>query len=186
MTLLIAGLLLWYLAHLYKALFPAHRARAAEKLGDNAVKGIVSLLLVAALVMVVTGWRSIEPVYLYHLPASTRHPAMLLVLVGFILVGASNYRSRIKRLTPHPMLWGVICWALAHLMLNGDSRALVLFGGLGLWAALEIILINRRDGLRTPHEPVGWGRELVGVLVSVLVMLALMAAHPWFAGVRVI
>jgi uncharacterized membrane protein len=43
------------------------------------------------------------------------------------------------------MLTSVILWAVAHLLVNGDVPSLVLFGGLGLWAAGSILLINRAE-----------------------------------------
>ena len=37
----------------------------------------------------------------------------------------------------HPMLTGVVVWAVAHLLVNGDVASLVLFGWMGLWALAE-------------------------------------------------
>jgi uncharacterized membrane protein len=39
-----------------------------------------------------------------------------------------------------------LLWSLAHLLANGDSRSIALFGGLGIWAIAEVVLCNRRDG----------------------------------------
>ncbi len=36
-------------------------------------------------------------------------------------------------------------WGIGHLFANGESRSVVLFGGLAAWAIIEIFLINRRN-----------------------------------------
>ena len=42
---------------------------------------------------------------------------------------------------------------MSHLLANGDGRSIVLFGGLGLWAVVAIVAINRRDGAWQKPEP---------------------------------
>ena len=46
----------------------------------------------------------------------------------------------------HPMLWGFFVWAISHLLVNGDLASILLFGGLGLWAPLQVRLINAHEG----------------------------------------
>lgn len=186
MTLLIAGILLWSLVHFIPALAQPLKQSMLSKLGENGYKGLFSLLLIAAILMMVFGWRSIEqPSYFYTLPLWTRHLGMLLVLVAFILFVASGMPTRIKQFIRHPQLTGVVIWAGAHLLMNGDSRSLVLFGGLGIWALLEIILINRREGAWLKPEIPGIGQEVKILVIAVVVFLAVMFAHPWIAGVAV-
>ena len=147
MTLLICGVLLWAAVHFIPSLGANLKTGLVAKLGDGGYKGIFSLSLVAALALIIMGWRSIdEPTYYYFLPAWSRHVGMLLVLIAFFLFAASNRPTRIRRMVRHPQLTGLITWAAAHLLMNGDSRSIVLFGGLGLWALLEIVFINARDG----------------------------------------
>ena len=186
MTLLITGVLLWALVHLTPSVAQPLKQSLVGKLGENGYKGVFSLLLLLAIALIVFGWRSIEqPQYLYFLPLWTRHLGMLLVVIGFILMGAANYATRIKRIIRHPQLTGFILWAVAHLMMNGDSRSIVLFGGFAIWAVLEIIFINRRDtGWVKPEAP-GWGVEIRGVVISLLVVGLFIFIHPWIAGVAI-
>jgi hypothetical protein len=81
------------------------------------------------------------------------------------------------------MLTGVFIWAAAHLLVNGTPRALVLFGGLGAWALLEIVLINRRDGEYTKPDKPDFSEELKGMFISAGVLLLILFLHPYFAGV---
>ncbi len=184
MILLIAGVLLWAAVHLIPTLARPTRQMMIDRLGENGYKGVFSLLTVGAILLIVFGWRSVEqPAYLYHLPLWTRHLGMLLVLAAFLLFGSSQQPTRINRVVRHPQLTGVVLWAAAHLMMNGDSRSLVLFGGLGLWAIAEMVLINRREGAWLKPEVEGWGREVRVAAISLAIFAAAFFAHPWLAGV---
>jgi uncharacterized membrane protein len=186
MVLLTLGILLWAAVHLTPSVAAPFKARLVARMGENGYKGVFSLLLFAAIALIVFGWRSIDqPEYLYFLPAWTRHAGMLVVVIGFILMGAANYPTRIKRVIRHPQLTGFILWALAHLAMNGDSRSVVLFGGLATWAILEIVFINRRDTEWVKPEAPGWGREVVGVVISLAVVVLFVFIHPWIAGVAI-
>ena len=81
------------------------------------------------------------------------------------------------------MLTGVFIWAVAHLLVNGTTRALVLFGGLGIWALLEIVLINKRDGAYTKPDSPGFSEELKGTFFSAGILMLILLLHPYFAGV---
>ena len=186
MTLLTLGVLLWAVTHLMLSVAPSVKQSIAAKTGDNGFKGIFSLTMLVALALIISGWRSIEqPDYLYTLPLWTRHLGMLLVLIGFLLFVASGQPSRIKQYLRHPQLTGVIFWAAAHLMMNGDSRSVVLFGGLGLWAILEIIFINRRDGDWVKPEIPPLSQDIKILVITAVVFAIAVAAHPWLAGVAI-
>ena len=185
MKLIIAGLIIWSLVHLVPSVAQPLKLKIKGKLGENGYKLIFTVLILASLALIVFGWRSTVPTTLYVLPLYTRHIAMFLVLIGFILFGASNYPTRIKSVVRHPQLTGVIVWAAAHLLLNGDSRSLVLFGGLGVWALLEIILINRREGDWVKPAAPGWARELRGLVISLVVFVVIVMIHPYIAGMPI-
>lgn len=186
MNLLTLGVILWALVHLSPSVAPSCKQALVSKAGENGYKGIFTLLVLIALGLIIFGWRSIDqPHYLYTLPLWTRHLGMLLVLLGFILFVASGQPSRIKQYLRHPQLTGLILWAGAHLLINGDSRSLVLFGGLGLWAILEIIFINRRDGEWVKPETPPLGQDIKILVIAVVVYTAVAWAHPWLAGVAI-
>lgn len=48
------------------------------------------------------------------------------------------------RITRHPFLWGVVLWALAHLIFNGDVPSLIFFGAFFAVALLGTISIDRK------------------------------------------
>lgn len=185
MGLLITGLLIWSLVHFVPSLATPLKQKYIEKLGENGYKLAFTVLILISLALIIFGWRSSVPTMLYVLPPIFRMISILLILIGFILFGASHSATRIKSYVRHPQLTGVIVWALAHLMLNGDSRAIVLFGGLGIWAILEIIFINRREGAWVKPAAPGWAQEFKGLAISIVVFVVVVMLHPYIAGVPI-
>ncbi len=47
-------------------------------------------------------------------------------------------------LTRHPILWGLGLWGLAHVAANGHLVGLILFGGLGAFALVGMLLVESR------------------------------------------
>lgn len=184
MVMLVAGLLLWSVVHFIPAAAVSFRASLIEKMGKGAYSAVFALLIIASIVLIVFGWRSITPSFLYVLP-ELKTVAMVLVLLGFLLMGAANYATRIKQVVRHPQLTGVAVWAVAHLLLNGDTRSIVLFGGLLVWSVVEILLINKRDGEWVKPEVPTLQKEIVGLLISLLVFVVFVFIHPYIAGVPV-
>ena len=185
MELLISGLLIWSIVHLIPSVAPSMKTKWVGTLGETGYKLSFTVLLLVSLALIVFGWRASEPSFLYQIPTGARHAVLLLILVAFILFGASNYPTRIKNYIRHPQLTGVMIWATAHLLLNGDSRSVLLFGSMGAWALLEIIFISRREGEWVKKPAPGWGREIRGLVISLVVFAVVVAIHPYIAGVPI-
>jgi len=185
------GLLLWSLVHLLPALSTPIKGAAIKthllnSLGENGYKGVFSVLIIVSIVLMVQGWQQASVTNLYVSPAFLQTPALILMLCAFICLAASNMPSQIKRLIRHPQLTGVLLWAIAHLLLNGDSRSLLLFGGLGLWALLEILLISRREGGWVKPEASSGKKTALGLLIGCLVFSALVFLHPYLSGIALL
>ena len=146
MTLLIFGLLLWVLVHLFPALATVRRDNLIARMGSNAYRALFAILIIIALAMIVSGWKSVTPVFVYSPPLAGSPVVAMLVGAAFVLFIAAQARTNIKRLIRHPQLTGLVLWAVAHLLANGDSRSVALFLGFAAWGLLEIVAINRRDG----------------------------------------
>jgi uncharacterized membrane protein len=182
MTLLICGLILWAATHLIPSLAPVFRQGVINKLGFNAYRGLFSLSLLAAVGFMVLGWRSSQPGMVYLPNETMRLLALAVMPIAFICLGASGRPSRISRLIRHPQLTGVLLWSLAHLLANGDTRSLTLFGGFAIWTVLEIILISRREGDWQKPEAPSLAKDIIASVVALGVMGVFMAIHPWIAG----
>lgn len=183
MTVLMVGVVIWVIVHLIPTLGKSSRQELISRLGEKGYRGVFALLILASLGFMVAGWRSTPEEYLYVLPPWTRSLSFVLMMISFLLLGAANYPTMIKRFVRHPMLLGVAVWAISHLLVNGTTRALVLFGGLGLWAIIEMPLINRRDGAWDKPEAPAIGRELRGILISAVIFTVVLFLHPYFTGV---
>ena len=186
MLLLVAGLLLWSATHLMSSLGRDLRAGLVARIGLNPYKGLYSVMLVLALVMIVIGWRSTPPTSLWLPPEGMRHLTITLTPIAVILFISARAPTDIKQFIRHPQLTGVKLWAVAHLLSNGEQRSIVLFGGLLAWAVLEVIFINKRDGARVKPPSVGMAKTLVSALIGLIVAALLIVAHPWIAGRPVI
>jgi uncharacterized membrane protein len=106
------------------------------------------------------------------------------------------------RITRHPIMWGIMLWAAAHLLARGERAATVFFGGFLVLAALGTILMDHRKSANpdfqrfksvTSNVPfvaiaqgrnrivwreIGWLRPAIGIAVFVLVFFV----HPWISG----
>ena len=187
MLMLVVGLILFAGVHLFPSIAPARRQLLMTRLGDNAYQGVFALFALAGLLLIIFGWRSADPVYVYAPVNELRHPAMLLTVVGMILMVAASFPTRIKRLIRHPQLSGVLLWAAAHLLLNGDSRSVLVFATLAIWAVVSMIMINRRDGAWIkPVITAGWGREVLMVIVGLVVTAIIVRFHDYLSGVPLV
>lgn len=166
MALLLTGITVWSLVHLFPAVAPAARENAIFKLGENAYKGLFSLLILSALLMIVFGWKSSVPMSVYAPPVAPGPLPSIMVFVALVLFFSARFKTYSKRLLRHPQMAGTFLWAVAHLLTNGDSRSLALFGSFAAWALLEIVLCNRRDGPRTGLPAASLKFDLAAVLVG--------------------
>lgn len=182
MLLLVAGVLLWSAIHLFTALGRDARAGVVSRIGLNPYKGLYSVALVLALVLIVMGWRSTPPTSVWLPPEGMRHLTITLMPIAVILFISARAPTDIKQFLRHPQLTGVKLWAVLHLLSNGEQRSIVLFGGLLAWAVLEVIFINKRDGARVKPPRVGMGKTLVSALIGLAVAAVLIFVHPWIAG----
>ena len=139
MTLMILGLALWWATHLYPIYLPGRRAAVARRLGEKLYKGAFSMFSVSAVAFMVMGYGKVGFVEVWSPPSWTVHLNNLMMLLAIFLIGAKSAKSSAKHFIRHPMLAGVIVWAVAHLLANGD---LVLEG-------VKEVAVNRERHLLT-------------------------------------
>ncbi len=183
MTMLVLGILLFCLIHLFPAMLPSARDSLQQKLGENPYRGIYSLLIIGSLIIIVYGWKSAAPTVVYQPPLPPNPLSSLLILLGLVLFFASKFNGNIKRFVRHPQMTGTVLWGAAHLLVNGDSRSVALFGGLTLWAILEILLINRRDGAWQKPGPAAIKYDLIPLAIGAVAFAALVYFHAALFGV---
>ncbi|MEX6508386.1 NnrU family protein [Jiella sp. M17.18] len=188
MDILVAGLIVFLGLHSLRIFFEGGRATALARLGEARFKGAYSVLSLIGLVLLVYGYGVARDnaVALYDPPTGLRHLTLALVPIAFILV-ASAYGpiGHIKAAVRHPMVLGVALWAFGHLLSNGTSADVVLFGASFVWALLDYASSLRRTA-REGTEPVAKGvRGDIGAVVIGLVLAGIFVGglHRWLFGV---
>ncbi len=183
MSLLLLGLLLWCVVHLTPGLAPGLRTNVIARTSEATWKGGFALLVVLSIVLMVFGWRATTVTTLYDPPLWGPGATRFLVLVSFVLFAAANMKTNIKRIIRHPQLSGLIIWAIGHLLANGENRSVLLFAVLGIWAAVEIAVINRRDGPRTVPAAVPIAKDIIPIAGGAVVYVVFVLLHPYLFGV---
>ena len=178
MTLLILGLLLWTATHFLKRLAPAARASLQEKMGDGS-KGVIAALMVISIVMMVIGYRGADTAVFWG-----RSPAMtginnLLMIVAIALLGVNSSKSRFRGKLRHGMLSGVVVWAVAHLLVNGDVASIVLFGGLAAWAIAHMLILNSTTEPDPPFEDGTVAGDVKLLLITLVLYAIISGVHTW-------
>lgn len=174
MTMLMAGLALWWAAHLLKRLAPGLRAA----LGDRG-KAAIGLALLISVVLMVAGYRSAEFLPVYDPMPGMGHANNTLMLVSVFLFGVGGTKGTLYPRMRHPMLWGTVVWAIAHLLVNGDLASILLFGGLGLWALVAMALINRAGPWVRPATGRGIKGDLMNLAGTAVLYGLIASAHLW-------
>jgi uncharacterized membrane protein len=198
------------------------RAFLIARIGERPYLILYSLIAFTAIGWLIHAWAQAPYIELWpHGPGLAGIPFIvmpfaLVLLVGGLstpnptALGAPDVLSRsdsvrgIFRATRHPFMWGVVLWAGAHIVANGDLASLVFFAGLGLLALLGTLLIDHKFEARrgadwqrfaaaTSNLPlaaiargrqrfvfaeIGWRRIVMALIVYVI----LLAAHPWLFG----
>lgn len=174
MGLLIAGVLLWTGAHLFKRIAPGPRAAMG-----NAGRAVIAVVLLVSIWMMTKGYQAADGAFFWW-----RHPMTvginnLLMLLSVYMFAASGMKTTLARKMRHPMLGAVKVWALAHLLVNGDVPSFILFGGLLAWAVIEMIVINKAQPEWVRPDPAPKSKEIAAAAGSVVVYGLIVAVHYW-------
>lgn len=188
MTRLAIGVLLWSIVHLLPGFAPELKKTIISRIGENPYKGVFTLFIVVSLYFIISGWSSLTPPEpdvleaVYTAPEWGGYAAAVLVLIGFILFFAPYSPNNFKRILRHPQLTGLICWGLGHLLAIGTARSIVLFGGLSVWALIEIFLINKRDVKWQKPMKAPFKNDLALLTFGALVYMAFLFTHHLLFG----
>lgn len=166
MTLLMIGLALWVVAHLFKRIAPGTRADMTARMGTKS-KSYFAVMILVAVALIILGYRGVydgTDVVTIYSPLAAAYPLNnLLMLVALVTYSAGMSKGMIWTWIRHPQLWGTSIWAAAHLLVRGDLAAVLLFGTMLVWAQVTIVLVNRDEG--------PWQRPKAGSITRDLVMV---------------
>jgi uncharacterized membrane protein len=197
------------------------RAALAGRIGERAYLGLYVVVALATLVWMVNAYirAPIEPLWpgLRVLPAVVMPFALILLACGVLsrnptgvgqekALKAEEAARGILRVTRHPVMWGIMLWAGAHVLARGDLKSVIFFGGFFALAALGTILIDARKarGLgedwkryagatsNLPLVAIAQGRNTfrageIGLVIPVIGLIlygGLLLFHAWLFGAQ--
>jgi uncharacterized membrane protein len=211
MTTLIAATIVFLATHFVTS--TPLRPVLVARLGEWPYRAAYSLIAAATLGWMI--WAYAAAPREAVLFAGIREAPYVLMPVAFILIACGYWRNPtmvgaekllksedpargVIRVTRHPIMWGVMLWAIGHIVARGDAKGVVFFGGFLLLAALGTLFMDARKKANpdwprfaavTSHVPfqaiiegrnrlvwreIGWLRPALGLAAFVLVLLV----HP--------
>ncbi len=190
MFLLLLGLVIFLGVHLLPTQVEARNGLAA-RFGENAYKGVFSLVALVGLALIVVGYQKVQltpgknPI-LWSPPAWGRHVTLTLMLPVFVLLLAAYLPGRISSAVKHPMVTAVKLWALAHMFVRGDAASLLIFAGFLTWAVFDRISLQRREAAGLVVRRTGNATNDIIAIVGGLLLYGLMLkwGHAALIGVR--
>ena len=192
------------------------RPKLVAALGEWPYRGVYSLVAFATLAWMIRAYARAPREALWTglkvIPEIVMPFALILLACGYwrnpTMVGAdallkSEDPARgMIRITRHPLMWGIMLWAGAHILARGDMRALIFFGGFVVLGGLGTILMDHRKkqnpgwprfAALTSNVPfvavlqgrnrivwreIGWKRPLIGLVAFAVLFFV----HPWISG----
>ena len=148
MGLLVFGVVVLLGVHLLRVVAPALRAALIARLGKPTFMVLYGLVSLVGLCLVVVGFGQARAVtgLLYAPPVFLKHIALLLMLPAFICLAAGCLPAgRIAVKTRAPLVLAIKIWALAHLLANGETASVLLFGAFLAWGVIVRVSLKRRE-----------------------------------------
>jgi len=141
MTVLAIGLILFIGIHVVASVPRLRDFLISDLLRGNlqGYRGLFSLVALVGLIMIIVGYSQAKPesgsdVLLWVKGIS--YPAML---VALILLASAHMPTHTRRILRHPMLIGVLLWAVVHYLTRSDIASMLMFGSLGLYSIYAFI-----------------------------------------------
>jgi len=216
MTSLLAATAVFLLTHFVPS--TPLRAALVKAIGEWPYRALYSTVAFATLAWMIWAYGNTPSEPLWSgprwLPLAVMPAAFILIACGYwrnpTMVGAEGLLKSddpargMIRITRHPLMWGIMLWAGAHVIARGDLKAVVFFGGFFLLAALGTIFMDSRkqsnpDWARfaavTSNIPfvaivqgrnrLDWGEiGMVRPIIGLVLFEIVFALHPMLFGPR--
>ncbi|PDT84720.1 NnrU family protein [Sinorhizobium sp. BJ1] len=189
MALLLLGIVIFLGMHLVRVVAPGIRAGVIESRGMGTWMGLYALVSLVGLCLIIYGFGQArgETGILYNPPVFLRHIALLLMLFAFVFLAAGFLPAgRIAVAVKHPQILSIKIWALAHLLANGETSSVLLFGSFLAWAVILRISLKRRERAGEAVLPVfkSAGNDALAIVLGLVVfVLFIWKLHDWLIGV---
>jgi uncharacterized membrane protein len=220
--LLIVAAVLFIMTHLGISR-TSFRKLLVEVLGENGYLAFYSLVAFASLGALIYQYGEVSHQhYLWQpsvvtssIPKLIMPLALILIVLGVSSKNPTSLKMEsavdqepqgILRITRHPVQWGIMLWALSHLVSNGDNASLVFFLSFVVVSGFGMSAIDRKKTLSLdadkwkqfiavtsiiPFAAIASGRnqfkmnELgwVKILISLVLYVILIYAHGYIASI---
>ena len=188
------------------------RPALVNAMGEWPYRGLYSLIALITLGWMIWAYTTAprEPLWV-----GSREIAFVLMPVAFVLLACGYWRNPTMvgadkllksedpargmiRITRHPIMWGIMLWAAAHILARGDLKSLIFFGAFLVLAGLGTLFMDARKRANpdwprfaavTSHIPfvaiaqgrnrivwreIGWLRPAIGLAA----FFAVLVFHP--------
>jgi uncharacterized membrane protein len=188
------------------------RPALVRAMGEWPYRGLYSLVAFITLGWMIWAYAAAPREVLW---TGSRQITFVLMPLAFVLIACGYWRNPTMigadkllksedpargmiRITRHPIMWGIMLWAAAHIVARGDLKSLVFFGSLLALAAIGTLLMDARKKAnpdwprfaavssnvpfvavaqgrnRIAWREIGWVRPAAGLAAFFLVLLV----HP--------
>ena len=135
------------------------RPALVRAIGEWPYRGLYSVIAFGTLVWMIWSYAQAPRETLLWtplrlLPVAVMPLALILIVCGYwrnpTLVGAEKLLKSedpargMIRITRHPLMWGIMLWAGAHILARADLKSIIFFGGFLMLAALGTVLMDAR------------------------------------------
>jgi len=165
------------------------RSMAISRVGENAYKGIFSLLSFVGLGLIIWGFvlARREPdaaILVYNSPQWSVPVTSILVLVGLIMTASSHGKGHIRKIVRQPMSIGIVLWAMGHLLSNGHTYEVILFGSFLAYAVFDI-MASTAKGKRPTYTP-EVKADIIAIVAGAVLFALVLVFHNFLFGAPVI
>ena len=198
------------------------RAPLVARLGERPFSGVYSAVAGVTILWMISAFARAPYTPLWDTPGWARHApeiVMPIALLAFVCSVTQRNPTAVMaalpaageapawgllKVTRHPLLWSFTLWAIAHIVVNGELAALILFGAIGLLALIGMPVLDAKRRARDPEgfaryaaatsvipfaamiqgraqlrfSDIGWMR--IGLAAAIYIALVLL--HPIFTG----
>ena len=189
MTSFLTGFIIFLISHSANIFFQNLKTILVKRVGLLLWKTIVSLLAILGFALMVTNYQDAKSfsIILWS-------PGILILYLSYILnffaiwllVSAYIPRNIIKLKLKHPMILGVKTWAFAHLLVNGDTFSVFVFGITLAWAIFSFRSARKMTSPITtgPENKYSINASAATFFIGIMIWLYIVrAGHEQIAGI---
>lgn len=149
--LLTIGLLVFLVSHVAIGVAGMRRV-LVSMFGPTGFRIVVSIVSLVAFGLIVQGFATANRSAMFVPLEGAYFAPIVGVFLALFSLSASYAWPGIKRITRHPMAWGIVIFSATHLFANGDRASVLLFGTFLFYGLLSQWLQDSRMAQEDPEN----------------------------------